>query len=289
MALSGEKEIQAASSLTLQLTFEFTEKVALPAPGLKGSVLTDAVSTAASPDCETATVRVMPPPVRVTIPLRELVEGLAVTVTTTVVSFVPLVGESEIQTASSLALHGTFVLRWMLVLPAPAPKVKSEGETVSEIVEAAWMTDMLLVSPPPAIVMRPLRWVAWGLAVTETARVALFVPLVAERVIHSALSVIVQLTLETRLIMALPAPELKLRLLWEMVRTGSAACWETIMVLAKPPPVTTISPRRGLVVVLGSTETVNVALFDPEAGDTENHAASRMVVQVAFELIVKVF
>lgn len=231
----------------------------------------------------------MPPPVRVTIPLRELVEGLAVTVTTTVVSFVPLVGESEIQTASSLALHGTFVLRWMLVLPAPAPKVKSEGETVSEIVEAAWMTDMLLVSPPPAIVMRPLRWVAWGLAVTETARVALFVPLVAERVIHSALSVIVQLTLETRLIMALPAPELKLRLLWEMVRTGSAACWETIMVLAKPPPVTTISPRRGLVVVLGSTETVNVALFDPEAGDTENHAASRMVVQVAFELIVKVF
>lgn len=50
MALTGEIEIHAASSLTLQLTFEVTEKVALPAPALKGSVVSEVVSTADSPD-----------------------------------------------------------------------------------------------------------------------------------------------------------------------------------------------------------------------------------------------
>lgn len=287
MALTGEIEIHAASSLTLQLTFEVTEKVALPAPALKGSVVSEVVSTADSPDCEMATVRVMPPPVRVTVPLRELVEGLAVTVTATVVSFVPLAGERVIQTASSLALQGTFALSVKVVLPAPAPKVRLGGDTVRERADAAWDTDMVRVSPPPVMVMMPLRTLESGLAVTEMAMVALFEPLAAESVIHSASSLIAQVTLEMRLTIALPAPAAKVRLGCETVRIASAACWDTSKVLVMPPPETVISPRRGLVVVLASTETVRVALFDPVAGVTESQAASMVVLQGALELMVK--
>ena len=94
----------------------------------------------ADPACATATVRVMLPPVRVTVPLRLAVLELAVALTETLPLFVPLVGEAVIQLWLSLTVQLTFAVTATGCEEAAAPSDNDVGETLR-----------LLVPPPPQV------------------------------------------------------------------------------------------------------------------------------------------
>jgi hypothetical protein len=67
---------QASLELTVQGTLEVRVMAKLPAAALGASVVGDTVSIGAT--CVTVTVRVIPPPVKVNIPLRELASVFAI-------------------------------------------------------------------------------------------------------------------------------------------------------------------------------------------------------------------
>ena len=73
-----------------------------------------------TPACVTVTVRVIPPPMTVTVALREVAAVLAVQVAVIVPLLLPDVGDKVSQVASSVAVQLTLLVMPMPWLPAGA-------------------------------------------------------------------------------------------------------------------------------------------------------------------------
>lgn len=103
--LAGETETHAASSLRLQLTLAWSAMVLLSVAEPNARLDGDAVKI--TPACVTVTCPEEPPADTVIIPVRELVDVLAVTVTVTTALPDPLVGDTVSHAALSVMLQLT--------------------------------------------------------------------------------------------------------------------------------------------------------------------------------------
>jgi hypothetical protein len=279
-------ESHNASPLMLQLTLEVTENAALPALEPKERLAGDIVSMAASPDWVIVTILVIPPPVTVTIPMRGLVEGLAVTATCAVSSFVPLVGDTETQVALLLMLQLILEAMENVVLPDPAPKERAVGNMVNAAAAPDCETATVLVIPAPATVTIALREPVEGLAATTTVTAASLEPPAGDTEIHDAPLFVLQLILELTENVELADPAPKERLSGDTVNAAASPDWDTANVLVIPPPVTVTTPPRWLVEGLADTVTVTVVSFVPLAGATEIQDASSLALQLMLEVTV---
>ena len=85
-----------------------------------------------APACVTATVRLIPPPVTVIVPLLEAVPALAVAEMVKLPLFDPLAGDAVNQeVALLLTVHDTFEVTVMLVLDAVAIGFQAEVDRAS--------------------------------------------------------------------------------------------------------------------------------------------------------------
>jgi hypothetical protein len=79
----------------------------------------------------------------------------------------------------------------------------------------------------------------------------------------------------------------KLREVVDTVRVAAAAsaCCVTSMVRVTPPPVMVMVAMRSALDVNTSATTVTVPFIEPEAGETVNHVALLLTVQLMFEVM----
>src|SRR6185295_15114432 len=95
----------------VQLTFDVIVAVPDDAASASDSVLVDSVRLlAVTPDCDTLMVRVMPPPVTVTAPVRAAAAVFAVTATASVPLLLPEAGVTVIQVWLSVVVQLTFAV-----------------------------------------------------------------------------------------------------------------------------------------------------------------------------------
>jgi hypothetical protein len=283
--LAGDTESQDGAPLKFQLTLVTIENVALPKPDPKERLAGDTVNAAASPDWAIVTLLVIPPPVTITVPLRELVKGFAETVTNTVASFRPLAGDTDSQDVASLMLQLTFVVIENVALPEAEPKARVAGDTVNAAAAPDWDIATVLVIPPPSIVIIPLRALIEGLAVTATVTVVSFGPLDGDTDSQDWATLTLQLTLEVIENVELPAPALKDRLVGDMSNAAASPDWDIVTVLAIPPPVIVTAPLRVLVEGFAETITNTVASLGPLAGDTDSQDGASLMLQLTLVVI----
>ena len=137
------------------------------------------------PACVTATVRVSPPPVTVTVPARLVLPVFAVALTVKLPLLLPLVGEALSQVWSSVTVQLTFAV----TLTADEAAAEANDNEVCDSVRllavgAACVTATVRVRPPPVIVTVPVRLVVLVLAVVLTVKLPLFAPLVGDALSH---------------------------------------------------------------------------------------------------------
>jgi hypothetical protein len=146
----------------------------------------DTVSVAAgAAACETETVCVLPPPVRVTVPLRAL-PVLAAAVTETVPLLLPEAGETVIHESDLVTDQFVLDVTEILFDSPDEVKLMLAGDMVSVAAgAAACETETVCVLPSPVRVTVPVRALpVLAAAVTET--VPLLLPEVGETVIHES-------------------------------------------------------------------------------------------------------
>jgi hypothetical protein len=100
----GDIEIHGEKEVTIQSILQIIDTGAVVEPEGTNRDTGDVTNT--TPVCVTVIFAVIPPPDTLTVPLRELIEEFAITVTVTVASPAPLEGETVIQPASSLTFQG---------------------------------------------------------------------------------------------------------------------------------------------------------------------------------------
>ena len=223
--------------------------------------------------CVTATVRVMPPPVTVMVPERDVVVLLAVAVTVNVPLLLPLAGETvSHEVALLLAVHETFDVTATVNEPAVAATFWLDLSSVRNAPAASCVTATVRERPPPVTVIVPERDEVAVLAVAVTVNVPLLLPLAGETVNHEvALLLAVHETFDVTVTVNVLATDARLLLEGSTVSVAPAAACVTGRVRVMPPPVTVIVPERVEVVLLAVWVTVRVPLLLPLGGATVNH------------------
>lgn len=102
--LAGVTEIHGENEVTIQSILHLTVTGIVDETAGEKIFTSDTVNP--MPSWLTMIFTVMPPADTVTVPLREVFEGLSVTVTATVASPAPLAGETAIHSVSSLTFQG---------------------------------------------------------------------------------------------------------------------------------------------------------------------------------------
>ena len=287
MPLTGVTESQAASVLTLQLILAWTATAERAESAAKTMLVSATLRRAAAADWLIATLLLIPPPVIVTVALRELVVGLAVTITVTVVSRLPPAGESVTQGALSSALHATLAVTASGALAAPAAKERPAGLTERFAAEPAWVTVSMRTTPPPVKVTVAVRALVAGLARAVTVTVVSFGAAAGETISQAASSLALQLMLAVTSNSAVAASAPNGIADRESAIAAAPADWVTATFLVIPPPAMTTNALRGFTVGLAVTATVIIESPVPLAGETVSHAASALALQLMLELTVK--
>ena len=155
------------------------ENVPDVAPDASASDVVETVSVlAVVPACVTETVRVSPPPVTVTVPVRLVLPVFAVALTVKLPLLLPLVGEALSQVWSSVTVQLTFAV----TLTADEDAAEASDSAVCDSVRllavgAACVTAIVRVRPPPVTVTVPVRAAVPVFAVALTVKLPLLVPL----------------------------------------------------------------------------------------------------------------
>ncbi len=133
--LAGVTVSQVWLSVAVQLTFAVTAPVAVEAAEANERAVGVTVRLlAVGAACVTAIVRVSPPPVTVTVPVRAAVPVLAVTLTETLPLLLPLTGEAVIHVWLSVTVQLTFAVTATGDDEAPEANDSAVGETVRLLV-----------------------------------------------------------------------------------------------------------------------------------------------------------
>ena len=149
----GEVVNHIALEETVQFTLEVSVMVTLPANGLTGLVVGVTVKFGAA--WLTVTVRVSPPPVKVSTPV--LADPVfPVKLAVTVPLLLPEVGEAVSQAALELTVQAMLEVSVIAKFPAIGETDWVAGDTVNTG-GGAWVTVTVLETPPPVKVRIPVR------------------------------------------------------------------------------------------------------------------------------------
>jgi hypothetical protein len=238
--------------------------------------------------CVTATVRVMPPPVTVTLAVRSP-PTFAGAVTLTVPPFAPDAGEILSHEAELTDVQAVLAVTVIFIEAPGAPKLSEAGATVRDgagAEAAACVTPTVCVMPPPAMVIVAVRAApAFAAAVTET--VLLLLPEDGLTVAHASELTTVQLTPDVTVTLAEPPEAGKSSVAGETVRPGvdtAAACVTPTVCVMPPPAMVIVAVRAAPAFAAAVTETVPSLL--PEDGVTVAHASELLAVQPTSDVTV---
>jgi hypothetical protein len=245
---AGETDSQDWSERAIQVAVEVTviDVLAASLPGCH--MVDEMVSVCAG--WVTVTVRIRPPPVKVTVPVRSAPVVLAAHRTVTVrVPAKAVAGETVSQVAEAELVQVMLAVNVTVPLPAAGPAARLAGLTVSDAIQLAWVTVNVRVTPPLANVMVPVRPALLVLEMTEA--VTVLVPAVPEvgeirsqDWLAEAVQVVVEVTVTGRVVPAEPGFQ-------AVAETVSVwAGWVTVNVRVKPPQVKVTLPVRSAPVVL---------------------------------------
>ena len=239
-------------------------------------------------------VRVILPPRTITVAVRSVDDGLAVTVTVTVPSFDP---EEGVTVSQEVALLLPLVVQSMLEatvnvsLPAAGEKFKEAVDAVKKGAAPACVTLMVRVMPLPLMVIVAVRPEVdvWPAAVTLT--VPSFVPDDRETVSHVSEPLLtVQIVLDSIVNVCCSPAAGKLNEAGVTVKMASAPSCDTLMVCFKSSPVIVIVAVRADADGLAMAFTVTVLSFEPDSGETvSQEVALLLTVQLVLVSIVSDF
>ena len=150
----GEVVSHAALEEAVQLTLEVREIAKLPDKA--GTAWVAGVTARVGAAWVTVTVRVSPPPVKVSIPVLAAAVVFPVKLAVTVPLLLPEVGEAVNHAELEATVQAILAVSATWKFPAAAENACEVGDTV-KIGGVAWVTVTVLETPPPVKVRIPVR------------------------------------------------------------------------------------------------------------------------------------